>query len=648
MPGWPRWRSRRRAAGFSGFGFTDHPAPTQRWLETGGHDALDPFVAMGFAAAHTTTLRLIPNIVVLPYRNPFVVAKAGATLDLLSGGRFTLAVGVGYLKREFAALGVDFDERGQLLEEALEVIRAMWTTDDVSYEGRHFSAKGITAHPRPVSTRIRRSGSAATPAPPAGASPSSVTAGARSRRRRCWLRQPVPRRWSRCRTSRPVSTTCAGAATTRAGTLGAWTSRTPTPPAATPASDDFNADAYLDGCREACRGWRHVGAGQVPGDSLAHAWRRSNSSVVSSSTPPEVAYHPYVVVVLCRLGMPGLINADTINTIDPDTTAGDWVRRLNGVDALLLYSEAPEIHMHTLKVGVIDVSGLDADFTFEFFQRVAGERLQALKPLRYQLVGTPSSPSFVSGRVISRSSVPVVRSRSIVIDVTTNIAMKGKSPRQRCADAVEDARLVDEEPVEQGDEHDRDEQQQRDRAGVAADLQEHASAGGHGTAHAIAPVSTSRRKALVHRLAAGAGSDLGGRPTVEEPPAADEQELVAALGLVHDVARDEERRPVGRKPRERRPEVAPQERVEADRRLVENEQLGPSDERRRERDAGALAAREPAHDTAGIVAEADQLDDLVRLRVGRPDQAGEVPDVLSDREVVVDGRALRRVRDAPA
>lgn len=137
-------------AGFSGFGFTDHPAPTQKWLEHGGHDTLDPFVAMGFAAAHTTTLRLIPHVVVLPYRNPFVVAKAGATLDVLSGGRFTLAIGVGYLKREFAALGVDFDERGQLVEEALEVIRAVWTTDDMSYEGRHFSANGITAHPRPV------------------------------------------------------------------------------------------------------------------------------------------------------------------------------------------------------------------------------------------------------------------------------------------------------------------------------------------------------------------------------------------------------------------------------------------------------------------------------------------------------------------
>ena len=138
------------AAGFDGFGFTDHPAPSQRWLDSGGHDALDPFVAMAFAAAATTRLRLVPNIVVLPYRNPLVVAKAGATLDVLSGGRFTLAVGAGYLKREFAALGVDYDERNDLFDEALRVIRTVWTSDDVTFEGRHFTAKGITAHPRPV------------------------------------------------------------------------------------------------------------------------------------------------------------------------------------------------------------------------------------------------------------------------------------------------------------------------------------------------------------------------------------------------------------------------------------------------------------------------------------------------------------------
>jgi probable F420-dependent oxidoreductase len=138
-------------AGFHGFGFTDHPAPSDRWLRAGGHDALDPFVALGYAAAVTDRLRLIPNIVVLPYRNPFVVAKAAATLDQLSGGRFTLAVGAGYLKAEFAALGVDHSERNELFDEALGVLRAIWTGDDVSFEGRHFSARGVTSHPRPLS-----------------------------------------------------------------------------------------------------------------------------------------------------------------------------------------------------------------------------------------------------------------------------------------------------------------------------------------------------------------------------------------------------------------------------------------------------------------------------------------------------------------
>lgn len=136
-------------AGFYGFGFTDHPAPTQRWLDSGGHDALEPFVAMAYAAAVTSTLRFIPNLIVLPYRNPLLVAKAGATLDVLSAGRFTLAVGVGYLKGEFAALGVDYDERAAIVDEALQVIRLVWSGDDVTFTGRHLELFGITAHPRP-------------------------------------------------------------------------------------------------------------------------------------------------------------------------------------------------------------------------------------------------------------------------------------------------------------------------------------------------------------------------------------------------------------------------------------------------------------------------------------------------------------------
>ena len=136
-------------AGFDGIGFTDHPAPTHRWLEAGGHDALDPFAALAFTAAVTERVQLIPNVVVLPYRNPFLVAKSAATIDALSDGRFVLAVGTGYLKGEYRALGVDFEERNDLFDEAIEVMRGVWTTDDYSYEGRNFTARGQTANPKP-------------------------------------------------------------------------------------------------------------------------------------------------------------------------------------------------------------------------------------------------------------------------------------------------------------------------------------------------------------------------------------------------------------------------------------------------------------------------------------------------------------------
>ncbi len=136
-------------AGFHGIGFTDHPAPTHRWLTAGGHDALDPFAALAFCAAVTERILLIPNVVVLPYRNPLLVAKSVTTVDMLSGGRFVLAVGTGYLKGEYRALGVDFDERNDLFDEAIEVMRGVWTTDDFQHEGRNFTARGQTVNPKP-------------------------------------------------------------------------------------------------------------------------------------------------------------------------------------------------------------------------------------------------------------------------------------------------------------------------------------------------------------------------------------------------------------------------------------------------------------------------------------------------------------------
>src|SRR5687767_5499475 len=73
-------------AGVDACYITDHPAPTAQWLSTGGHDALDPFAGLMLVAAFTKTLKLHTNLIVLPYRNPFITAKSAATLDVLSGG----------------------------------------------------------------------------------------------------------------------------------------------------------------------------------------------------------------------------------------------------------------------------------------------------------------------------------------------------------------------------------------------------------------------------------------------------------------------------------------------------------------------------------------------------------------------------------
>jgi probable F420-dependent oxidoreductase len=136
--------------GFSSAALTDHPAPSEAWRQAGGHDTLDPFVGLAFIAAATSELRLLTYLAVLPYRNPFLVAKTVATLDALSGGRVELGLGTGYLKSEYFALGVDFDERNALFDESIEVMKLAWTGEPVSYQGLHFSARNVTAMPTPA------------------------------------------------------------------------------------------------------------------------------------------------------------------------------------------------------------------------------------------------------------------------------------------------------------------------------------------------------------------------------------------------------------------------------------------------------------------------------------------------------------------
>jgi probable F420-dependent oxidoreductase len=137
-------------AGFDACFVTDHPFPGDKWLAGGGHHALDPFVCLTWAAAATRTIRLHTHVLVLPYRNPFLTAKAAASLDALSGGRLILGVAAGYLKSEYRSLGADFEHRNALCDEAIVAIKRAWTEEGVELSGRAFEARGNTMLPRPV------------------------------------------------------------------------------------------------------------------------------------------------------------------------------------------------------------------------------------------------------------------------------------------------------------------------------------------------------------------------------------------------------------------------------------------------------------------------------------------------------------------
>jgi probable F420-dependent oxidoreductase len=138
------------AAGFDAVHATEHPFPTRHGPDMGGHHAMDPFVCLAIAGAATKTIRLHTCALVLPYRNPFLTAKSIADLDVATGGRLMPGVVPGYLAGEFAALGVDLDERNALMDEALEAMVAAWTGEPVFMEGEGWKANGNFMRPLPA------------------------------------------------------------------------------------------------------------------------------------------------------------------------------------------------------------------------------------------------------------------------------------------------------------------------------------------------------------------------------------------------------------------------------------------------------------------------------------------------------------------
>jgi len=115
-----------------------------------GNVFYEPLITLAHVASCTSNILLGTSVIILPYRNPIVLAKTISTLDVLSGGRVIFGVGAGWLRDEFHALGVPYDEREAIMDESIEVIKALWTGKKPSFKGRYYGFSNINFLPKPV------------------------------------------------------------------------------------------------------------------------------------------------------------------------------------------------------------------------------------------------------------------------------------------------------------------------------------------------------------------------------------------------------------------------------------------------------------------------------------------------------------------
>jgi len=142
------------AAGFDYVAVCDHVAIPEAQAEAMSTEWWDTIATLSYLAAVTERVRLLSHVYVLPYRHPLVVAKAWATLDALSGGRAILGVGSGHVAGEFDALEVAFAERGRLLDEAIDAVRAALRDEFPIHRGERWTFSGLGARPRPVQAEL--------------------------------------------------------------------------------------------------------------------------------------------------------------------------------------------------------------------------------------------------------------------------------------------------------------------------------------------------------------------------------------------------------------------------------------------------------------------------------------------------------------
>ena len=116
----------------------------------GGKPYYEPLTLLGFVAARTRRVRLGTSVLVLPYHNAIRLAKTAATLDVLSGGRLVMGVGVGLIEKEMRAMGSPYAERGAFTDESIAVMRALWTQDEPKFDGKYSQFEGMKFSPKPL------------------------------------------------------------------------------------------------------------------------------------------------------------------------------------------------------------------------------------------------------------------------------------------------------------------------------------------------------------------------------------------------------------------------------------------------------------------------------------------------------------------
>lgn len=134
----------------SGYESTYPYSPTGRLPGDRSTPMPDPLIWMAYVGGATSTIRFITGVLVLPQRNPLVLAKEVATLDHMTGGRISLGIGVGWLREEFEGLGVPFARRGARTDEHIAAIRALWAADDASFAGEFVNFQGMSCNPKPA------------------------------------------------------------------------------------------------------------------------------------------------------------------------------------------------------------------------------------------------------------------------------------------------------------------------------------------------------------------------------------------------------------------------------------------------------------------------------------------------------------------